>query len=102
MFAYLDISWAIPIVGTGVYGATDGYVLSYGQVLAIFTAIPPLITTVNFIHSCDLLDLIQCFPRECRNEVVYLITGKLLDPPTKGNLIPLNNPTPAPTLPSRF
>lgn len=95
LFTYLDVSWAIEVIVSSVSASSTTYLLSYGQVLSLFAAVPPFVLTVKFIYSSrwDLVRFIRHFSRLLLIEMVYLMTGKELDPLAQDNQLPLTHPT---------
>ncbi|KAF9785399.1 hypothetical protein BJ322DRAFT_827653 [Thelephora terrestris] len=85
LFAYIDIGWAFNVMVWVFDSYVDGYILSYGQVLSVFSAIPPFLLTIEFLYSSrwDLFRFAQSFPRRFWVELVYLATGRKLDRPAR-------------------
>lgn len=90
---YADIGWGIGIVMPAMSALDDDYILSYGQILSVITAVPPFLSTVKLVCSYrgDPLLAIRRFPKSFWNEVVYLISGKEPDPLVWKNRLPLTN-----------
>ena len=64
------------------------------QLLSLFAAVPPLISTAKLIYASrwKLLHFLQRLPRLFSAEVRYLFTGVELDPPVQDSRLPLALP----------
>ena len=115
LVALVDGSWAVEVISLAVAASGKGYVLSYGQVwpplyvidgwvpieyplgqlLSIYTAVPPLVSTFRFFraHRKELWSMILRLPGLCLLELKYLF-GMVSDPPFRKHSLPLHTTSP--------
>lgn len=78
LFAYLDLSWVL----STLFLFNSDFTFSYGQILAMFSVAPALLSTIELVGSSrrDLALFFRHLPGRCWAEVVYLVAGIELDP----------------------
>ena len=115
---YLDVGWAIRVISLAAAASGKGYVLSYGQVwpplyviggwvpieyplvqlLSIYTAIPPLASTIRlfYAHRRELRPMLLRLPGLCLLELKY-VSRMVSVPPLRQNPLPLRTISGPPT-----
>lgn len=87
VFTYLDFGWVFSILLFN-----SDFTFSYGQILAMFSMAPALLSTVELVVSSSRRDLALFFrhlPGQCWAEAVYLVAGIELDPRERISLVQL-------------
>jgi len=92
LFGYLDVGWTYQVISLAIPAPEDKYVVSYGQVLSLFFAVPTLVSAAKFVYfrRLSLLHLLQRLPKLCSAEARYLLTGKEFGPAVQDSHLPLN------------
>jgi len=88
LFLLSDAAWAFGVILHAIKASGKGYVLSYGQVLAIFTTFPPLMEAARCVSNTPRTNFLPGW--RSSNKLKYLFTAVQPHPPDQENHLPFN------------